>query len=214
MTRVGADDSERTQGPWRLLAHPLFYEAVQHAVGARRWLTAFVRDAVKPGGGDKVLDIGCGPGALLGELPESTTYVGLDRNPSYIAFARRKYGSRGSFIQDDVSNFARHGLADFDVAVAIGLLHHIDDAAASHLLETIRFILRPGGRFVTADPTYFVGQNRLIRFVMSKDRGRHVRDVEHYRRLIVRQFTDLSVSVDSRLVPFPRSVCVTASVCC
>ena len=42
----------------------------------------------------RVLDVGCGPGTNAARF-EAAEYVGLDINPGYVAFARRKY--RGSF---------------------------------------------------------------------------------------------------------------------
>jgi len=56
--------------------------------------------------GELVLDIGCGPGALLRYLPAGASYIGFDRNHAYIVQARREHGGRGTFICDDVSNFA------------------------------------------------------------------------------------------------------------
>jgi hypothetical protein len=58
----------------------------------------------------------------------------FDRNEAYIERARRMHGARGEFICDDVGHFARHALGPADIAVAIGILHHLDDNLASGML--------------------------------------------------------------------------------
>lgn len=73
--------SER-RGLWSPLSHPLVYEAFHHLIGARRWLKQFAQQTIRPRSGDTVLDIGCGPGALLRYLPPPVAYIGFDRNPS------------------------------------------------------------------------------------------------------------------------------------
>jgi hypothetical protein len=97
--------SER-RGLWSPLTSPWVYEFFHHLIGARRWLQRFTDEVIRPRSGDRVFDIGCGPGALLRCLPETTSYIGFDRNEAYITRARRMHGARGGFICDDVGNFA------------------------------------------------------------------------------------------------------------
>jgi SAM-dependent methyltransferase len=131
-------------GPLSLARSSMFH----HLVGARRWLRRFANDVIEALGGDRVLDIRCGAGALLRYL-SNATYVGFDRNKAYIERARRTYGDRGEFICDDVGIFAEHGLAPADIAVAVGILHHLDDDLASNLLRATANALKPGGRLIT-----------------------------------------------------------------
>ncbi len=199
--------SER-RGIWSPLSHPLVYEAFHHLIGARRWMRRFVRDVIRPRAEDRVLDIGCGPGALLGCLPPSTTYIGFDRNPAYIERARRIHAGRGRFICDDVANFAAHELAAVDIVVAIGILHHLDDAVAATLLRTLRGTLKPGGRVVTVDPCFHEGQSPIQRLVVSNDRGLHVRPFDRYRELVSAVFDDSTTTLNQGHLPFPHSVCI------
>jgi 2-polyprenyl-3-methyl-5-hydroxy-6-metoxy-1,4-benzoquinol methylase len=138
----------------------------------------FTDDVICPGGGDRVFDIGCGPGALLRCLPGTTSYVGFDRNEAYIQRARRMHGTRGEFICDDVADFARHALAPADIAVAIGILHHLDDNLASSMLRATANALKPGGRLITVDPCFHPEQSAIQRLVVSNDRGMHVRTID------------------------------------
>jgi SAM-dependent methyltransferase len=199
--------SEDRSGVWRLLTNPVVYEAVQHLAGARCWLRKFARETIDSRPGDCVLDIGCGPGALLKYLPH-VTYIGLDRNESYITQARRDHGAHGNFICDDVANFGQHGFPLADVAVAIGLLHHLDDDLSRQLLSAVIATLKPGGRLITADPCFHAGQSPIIRFVVAHDRGQNVRTIDQYEALVKSVFRQTRTTLDSSHFPFPHSVCV------
>src|SRR5205085_8282384 len=112
----------------------------------------------------RILDIGCGPGALLSCLPAAAHYVGFDRNSACIERARRTHGGRGEFVCDDVANFFRQVLEPSDIAVAIGIFHHLDDDLASKMLTATATALRPGGRLITVDPCFHPDQPALQRW--------------------------------------------------
>jgi len=202
--------SERA-GLWSPLSVPWVYEGFHHLIGARRWLRRFARNVVKAGANERVLDIGCGPGALLRYLTPGTVYVGLDRNASYIARARQVYGNRGTFICDDVSHFSDHALSKVDVAVAIGLLHHLDDNLALDVMRAAERTLRPGGRLITVDPCFHSSQSRIQRFVVGIDRGMYVRNFPDYQDLCARVFRKVDASWEKWHFPFPTSMCIVQS---
>jgi SAM-dependent methyltransferase len=195
-------------GLWLLLSSPLVYECFHHLIGARRWLKRFTLDVIQPRDGDRIFDIGCGPGALLNFLPATTTYVGFDHNELYISRARRLHRNRGEFICDDVGNFDRHGLQPADIAVAIGILHHLDDALAARMLQATATSLKPGGRLVTVDPCFHPDQSTLQRFVVSNDRGMHVRQFERYIELARMEFPETRAHFQHGHLPFPHSICI------
>lgn len=162
--------TELTSG-WRsFLSHPAFFEAAQHVVGARRWLKRFVRETLKPQKGDRMLDIGCGPAAILHYLPD-IEYCGFDHSEAYILAAREKYGKRAKFFCDDVIAVGKYGLPSFSIVTAVGVLHHIDDASVLRLFAETREALAPRGRFITADPCFFDGMPWITRAIISNDRG-------------------------------------------
>jgi SAM-dependent methyltransferase len=198
---------QERRGVWSLLEAPFVYEAFHHLIGARRWLKHFAADVIRAKPGDRVLDIGCGPGALLKYLP-AVHYVGLDRNPACIEQARRTFRGRGEFACADVTDLHGRAIEAVDVAVAIGLLHHLDDDGARRLLRAAAAILKPGGRLVTADPCYHRSQSPIIRFVVSHDRGRHVRDLERYHELVDEVLPAATSSLVSGHLPFPHAICV------
>jgi SAM-dependent methyltransferase len=184
------------------------YEGLHHLIGARRWLKRFAEDVIRPRSGDRVFDIGCGPGALLRYLPADTAYVGFDRNEAYIERARRTNKGRGEFICDDVANFASHALPPADIVVAIGILHHLDDGLASSLLRATADALKCGGRLITVDPCFHSEQSALQRFVVSNDRGMHVRPFSRYGSLVELVFPQATALFESGHFPFPYSICI------
>jgi SAM-dependent methyltransferase len=199
---------EDRSGVWRLLTNPVIYEAVQHLAGSRRWLRRFARDTIKAQSEDYLIDIGCGPGALLDCLPSRIAYIGLDRNQSYIAQAKRVHGDRGNFVCDDVANFSSLGFPLADIAVAIGLLHHLNDDLSRELLSAVSATLKPGGRLITADPCFHAGQSPIISFVVAHDRGRNVRNFPKYGDLVASIFPNIRTSLESSHFPFPHAICV------
>lgn len=170
-----------------VLSHPAVYSTFQSLLGAHAVRSALVSRYVRPEAGMKVLDIGCGPAEILAYLPP-VAYWGFDISPSYIAQAQARFGDRGHFHCKELSAGDLPQLPPFDVVLAIGLLHHLDDETALSLLELARRALKPGGRLVTLDPCLHAGQNPIARFLISRDRGQNVRTLEGYTQLASRVF--------------------------
>jgi cyclopropane fatty-acyl-phospholipid synthase-like methyltransferase len=68
----------------------------------------------------------------------------------------------------------------FDFVLAIGILHHLGDAEAAQLFRTAHGCLRTGGQLITLDNVYVEGQSPVAKYLISKDRGRHVRQPDQY----------------------------------
>ena len=75
-------------------------------------------------------------------------------------------------------------LGRFDLAFSFGVLHHLSDEIASRVIDLVRKVVRPGGRFVTIDPCYVAGQNAIAKLLIDNDRGEFVRDTSGYTRLM------------------------------
>lgn len=189
----------------KILAHPVAFKGFYRLIGAARGRRLFAANDIRARPGDRVLDLGCGPADILRELPE-VDYQGVDLSPGYIESARRRYGERGTFTCQGVEDFlARGGGEPFDIILAIGLFHHLDDGQAETLVRGAARRLVPGGRFVSIDPCYADGQGRIERYLLDSDRGDFVRRAEGYRSLAALAFASVEVTINSkalRLLPY------------
>ncbi|TFZ03816.1 class I SAM-dependent methyltransferase [Ramlibacter humi] len=198
--------SQITTGIRACLNLPALYTAFQYAMGARSGWTYLARTHIRARPGDAILDIGCGPADILGYLPP-VKYWGFDIDPGYIDSARRRFGENGTFTCKELSPADVAGLEPFDIVLATGVLHHMDDAVATGLLSTARAALKPGGRLVTIDPVFADGQSRIARLLIENDRGQNVRTKEGYEQLMRRRFDDVRVLVrHRRWIPYTHCI--------
>lgn len=167
-------------------------------MGARRGWKRLVADFVRPIPGLKVLDIGCGPGDLLDYLPPGVEYWGFDISESYVKFAKEKFGCRGRFYCQLLSINDLSLMPKFDIVVASGVLHHMDDLVANEFVSLAHAALRQGGRLVTLDPCWSDDQSEIARFIISRDRGQNVRDARGYETLVESLFPNRMVTVRHR----------------
>jgi cyclopropane fatty-acyl-phospholipid synthase-like methyltransferase len=194
-----------------LLGMPFVYRLFQGVVGRKRGLERVVELlAIEPGA--KVLDIGCGPADILEYLPADVAYHGFDVSENYIAAARARFGDRGTFSVYSVPPDPTALLGQFDVVIAIGVLHHLDDAEADALFAMACKTLRPGGRVFTIDGTYVPDQYPIARILLKLDRGKHVRSPEAYLVIARRNFPNAAARVFSNLIRIPYTHCIIDAV--
>ncbi len=166
----------------RILSNPTVYELGQYLVGAKRGQKEFLEKYVQPWEGASIFDIGCGTGEVLKFLPP-VKYVGLDPYEANIRSARKKFGNAGKFICDNFDNALKYDLKHFDIILAVGILHHLDDTFAKMLFKVAQATMKPEGRLYTLDPCYKDGISRFVRFAVSIDQGNHIRHGNEYLHL-------------------------------
>lgn len=165
----------------------------------------FVRKHLRPQTGMKILDIGCGTADVLRKLPK-VRYVGFDINRDYIRTAKKSYRGQGVFLVRQIEKMKKAPYQPYDLVLAQGLIHHLPDAAALHLLQFARRALRSGGRLVTLDGVLTPRQGFWARYFVSHDRGRHVRTLSAYRALFRRVFPKATFFVYDNLLRFPYTL--------
>jgi demethylmenaquinone methyltransferase/2-methoxy-6-polyprenyl-1,4-benzoquinol methylase/phosphoethanolamine N-methyltransferase len=113
------------------------------------------RAALQPG--EKVLDVGCGPGVLsllaAERVGASGEVHGIDPSPGMIDLAQRKAaraGIRASF-RTGVIEALPYEDGTFDAVLSSLMLHHLpDDVKRQGFTEIVR-VLKPGGRLLAID---------------------------------------------------------------
>ena len=187
--------AQSTSGIRSLLGRPRIYDLLQSLWGAAAFYRDYVGVTLKPVGGQRLLDIGCGTGSLVAYLPEGVEYVGIEPDEGYVEAARSRYGSRGRFIRGYYDAAVARELGRFDIVSMSGILHHIDDSDAERLFGTLAAHSIADGLVASADPVTEPGQPLVSRLLMAWDRGRNIRDAAHYRRLAAGSFRDVDARV-------------------
>ncbi len=188
--------------PRSLLQHPALYSLFRKLVGRDVTRSMYAREHLRAQPGQRVLDLGCGTGDILELLPP-LHYVGYDISARYIEHARQRYGGRAEFHCGAVDESLPVAAGSFNLVIAHGVLHHLDDAAAGALVRLARRALVPGGRLVTFDGCFTDDQSAAARFFLSLDRGRHVREREAYERLARGAFEQVHSFVRHGLIRIP-----------
>jgi len=187
--------SQKTTGFRALLLNPLLYNLSQSLMGVRRTRRWLVRAHIRPANNSRILDLGCGTAEILDFLPvtENTgSYLGFDPNDNYLLEARRRFGKRGIFQCHSIRDLDPVHVGQFDLVLALGVLHHLDDPEARALMNLAKSALKPGGRLITFDGVYLQNQSRVARFLLNKDRGQNVRTSEEYLSLTRDSFEQVS----------------------
>jgi SAM-dependent methyltransferase len=113
----------------------------------------------------RILDAGCGTGALSAELLRRTSraeITGIDFSKDYASYAAASLGSgRARFEVGDITALEYRD-ASFDQVYSLLVLHFVPDTHRA-LSELLR-VAKPGGRIATAvwDPCGGLGSNRMF----------------------------------------------------
>lgn len=194
---------QSNSGLLRWLRVPFLYNLFQDVVGANALRRRIIRNHARARPGDKVIDIGCGPAQILQSLPD-VEYFGLDTDPGYIAFAKRSYGDKGTFVIGNTRSVEGDSrFKNADIVIAITVLHHLDDQDALHCIRFAYDALKAGGRFICLDPCWIPNQGVFSKYIMSHDRGRNIRTEHQYRQLAGKLFKNVDARVDTKAMRIP-----------
>lgn len=147
---------------WREIGGHWMYHNAFTAERYRR-----VIEAAQPLSGKRVLDYGCGDGALLSWIAKTVNggeAVGFDPNEEAQRLASEKLAERG-VRASVVSDLRELEDGSFDRVLCSEVIEHVHDVQG--LLAEIHRVLRPGGRAVLTTP---------IRMTESPEDPNHVRE--------------------------------------
>ena len=190
------------------LSSPTAYQAFQVLGGFFGARIKMIRALLPLTAGDRVVDVGCGPGFLAVRLPGDIAYVGYDTDERYIGYAQAHFGHRGRFVLGLFDESAAAALAPVDVIMMNGLLHHLNDDEARQTIAVAHSALRPGGFLFTLDGCFVPDQSAIARYLLKKDRGEFVRERDGYVSLVEPVFGRTDVHIDSHLSRVPYTFIV------
>jgi arsenite methyltransferase len=113
-----------------------------------------VREALGARSGERILDVGCGPGfycaELLDEVGPSGSVTGVDGSQAMLELAARRCSGRDAveFQEGDALSLPVED-ERFDAALCVQVLEYVADPTAA--LAEIHRALRPGGRVLAWD---------------------------------------------------------------
>jgi ubiquinone/menaquinone biosynthesis C-methylase UbiE len=133
----------RSYASWRASALGAITEAIEQRL---------ILDMMGDIRGARVLDAGCGDGALVcAAASRGAEVTGVDPDPAMLAAARSRAaaaGIRASFLEGRVERLPFPD-ASFDVVASVTVLCFVPDAAGA--VRELARVLRPGGRLVLGE---------------------------------------------------------------
>jgi SAM-dependent methyltransferase len=200
-----------TSGLRAVLSSPKAYDALQGLLGVTHARQRVCAEYIRAQSSDHVVDIGCGTAEILKFLPVGINYYGFDLSQSYIDSARRRFGDRGRFECADVTLLSADSIPPCNVAIAFGVLHHLDDDGAERLIDNLYDRLAPNGRLITVDPVFEPGQARIAHELISRDRGQNVRDRDGYMALVSSRYASKNIHPHHDFLRVPYTYAVMES---
>ena len=107
--------------------------------------------------GQRVLDIGCGTGALTVRAAERGAFVkGIDINPEMLEIARQRaeeagLGERVEFAEIGVAELDGEPSEAYDIVMSGLCFSELSDGEIDYTLDQVKRILKPGGLLLVAD---------------------------------------------------------------
>lgn len=132
--------------------------------------------------GARVLDVGCGHGALLGfaaRLGLIGRGVGLDPNPEAVAVARRMAERSAAPLEFRVMEANEvPDAGEFDVVTMVDVVHHVDREHQRRFIEAAAGAVSTEGRFIYKDmcatPRWMAMANQVHDLVLARQWVSHV----------------------------------------
>ncbi|MEP6752774.1 MAG: class I SAM-dependent methyltransferase [Candidatus Dormiibacterota bacterium] len=109
--------------------------------------------------GQRVLEVGCGVGSILAQLPRREFVMGVDIEEDLVAYASNRFSGRQGyeFSSLDISSLSTERRSilrghRFDSIVCINVLEHVKDDRAA--IDTMADVVEPGGHVAILVPAH------------------------------------------------------------
>jgi SAM-dependent methyltransferase len=133
---------------------------------------------VLPPAPDRILDLGCGDGEVIGRVlgafPDAQV-VGVDFSPEMLDRVRKRFGGDGrvAIVEHDLDRALDPAWGEFDAVVSAFAIHHVVDDRKRSLYAEAFALVRPGGLFANlehvASPTEELHREFLCSVGMDPD---------------------------------------------
>jgi ubiquinone/menaquinone biosynthesis C-methylase UbiE len=150
--------SSRPAGHGITIGTPRFYDFSVALLfgGRRRRAYGTLVAAAQVQRGDRVLDVGSGPGYLARILADAVgpegSVVGIDAAPEMTEYANRKAARLSNCrFQPGTAESLAFPDAGFDVVVSSLVLHHLPEEARLQAVREMKRVLRSGGTLLLAE---------------------------------------------------------------
>jgi 2-polyprenyl-3-methyl-5-hydroxy-6-metoxy-1,4-benzoquinol methylase len=140
---------------YRKRLYSRYVSSGQATVDASRSLVASrqqILERLPPDRSARIVDIGCGNGALMTQIREAgyRHVMGVDTSAEQVVLAQ-KHGVNG-IVQADLLEWMDNTREPFDAVVAVDLLEHFDPCDVLGVLDRVWKVLVPGGRVIIRTP--------------------------------------------------------------
>jgi len=128
------------------------YELHYNQEKSHWWFCArrkIVLDIVRKLHGERIIEFGCGAGAMLQELSETKDVTGLDVSPFALDYSKQVFN--GKLIQaslEDELPFKN----EYDIGLALDVIEHIEDDLTA--LKNMEKVVSRGGRLILTCPAF------------------------------------------------------------
>jgi 2-polyprenyl-3-methyl-5-hydroxy-6-metoxy-1,4-benzoquinol methylase len=191
---------------------PGYYDAVfrrRRGIQSKWHHLKFQRVVREVSGCRRVLDVGCGPGTLLGILGDDHDSAGIDVSQQQIEYARRVYGNAYRSFFGCTPSQLPDDLEPFDAITAVELIEHLPPDLVEDTVRQATERLRPGGKLVLTTPNFKSAWPLIERFVNRfgevEYKFQHINKYSHARLcglLDSLELQDIEVSAYLLVSPF------------
>ncbi len=115
----------------------------------RKFIDLVIKKYVRSGESVKILDVGCGTGAVLEQMASKNFLVsGIDMNDTALEYCRQK----GFSVEKGFADRMPYSAETFDIVFALDVLEHLDNPELA--VKEVKRVLKPGGLFIVTVPAH------------------------------------------------------------
>jgi trans-aconitate methyltransferase len=174
-------------------------------------LTDFVNQVKQWVDASKILELGCGEGAVTERLVKTYPHAeitGIDITPKVGRMFQEDL-SRVKFKQQTIKDFVAENSSEFDLLLISDVIHHVPPQMHEDLLTDARKALKPGGWLVLKDWERSKTPIHLLCYLLDRyitgDRVRY-KSADEFRELISNVFGKNSIKAEKRIGPWSNNI--------